>query len=376
MKIWSMGVALNRLCVISLVSVLFYGEFLTYWLHTLSWPRLPPVNENVTVLLLVADPQIPGQRHEPSGFLGIIRRWDCDRYLSLSYRWVLSVLTPTTIVFLGDLIDEASEATPEEQASYVHRFHGIYPPEKGMIYLPGDNDIGGEGNKVSEAKIAQFEKDFGPTLPRMVSVSPWLALLPVSRLINNNADKNIKKNGFNFSRTPGEKVVVGLSHWPLLPKQDELTESVLAFNPEVIFSAHYHHGGLWSANRSQKLAVQNESKKGPLSKKLLIFHQAEDQGPIVVDTRSGQLTEVVVPAVSYRMGVPDMAFGVATISRDGAVTYANLWLPKRFSILRLYLISAVIASTIFIMKKLVEAQKYWGRSRPWWDRNDLRLQYL
>ena len=32
--------------------------------------------------------QIPGLRHEPSGLLGMIRRWDCDRYLSLSYRWL------------------------------------------------------------------------------------------------------------------------------------------------------------------------------------------------------------------------------------------------------------------------------------------------
>jgi len=287
-------------------------------------------------------------------------------------------LTPSTIVFLGDLIDEASEATPEEQASYVHRFHSIYPPENGpdMIYLPGDNDIGGEGSdKVTEAKIAQFEKNFGPTTPRMVSVTPWLNLLPVSRLISNNADKNIKKAGFNFSRAPDQKVVVGLSHWPLLPKQDQLTESVLALNPEVIFSAHNHHGGLWSTKRIQKLTSDKESK-GPVSKKLQIFHQAEDKGPIVVDTGSEQLTEVVVPAVSYRMGVPDMAFGVATISRDGTVTYANLWLPKRFPILRLYLISALIVSTIFFMKKLAEVQKYRGRSRPWWERNNIRLQYL
>ena len=35
-------------------------------------------------------------------------------------RWVLHVLTPSTIIFLGDLIDEASETTnPEDQA----RFH-------------------------------------------------------------------------------------------------------------------------------------------------------------------------------------------------------------------------------------------------------------
>jgi len=377
---WSMSAALNRLSVFLLVIVVFYGEFLTYWLHTLSWPRLAPVTDNVTLLLLVADPQIPGLRHEPSGLLGMVRRWDCDRYLSLSYRWVLAILTPSAIVFLGDLIDEASEATSEEQASYAHRFHRIYPPTKGaeMIYLPGDNDIGGEGNKVTEERIAQFEKDYGPTIPRMVSVTPWLTLIPVSRLISNNADKNIKKTGFNLSRTPDQKVVVGLSHWPLLPKHDQLTDTVLAFNPEVIFSGHYHHGGLWRVPRIQKVTLDNQPRnesKGPLLKKPLIFHQAEDKGPIVVDTGSEQLTEVVVPAVSYRMGVPDMAFGVATISRDGAVTYANLWLPKRFSVLRLYFFSALIVCSIFILKKVVEVRRYWGRARPWWDRNDVQLQY-
>merc|ERR1712172_77644 len=122
-----MSAALNRLSVLFLVIVVFYGEFLTYWLHTLPWPRLQPVTKNTTLLLLVADPQIPGLRHEPSGLLGMVRRWDCDRYLSASYKWVLAVLTPSAIVFLGDLIDEASEATPE-QASYAHRSHRIYPP--------------------------------------------------------------------------------------------------------------------------------------------------------------------------------------------------------------------------------------------------------
>ena len=30
-------------------------------------------------LLLVADPQIVGNLHEPAGLLGGIQRWDCDR---------------------------------------------------------------------------------------------------------------------------------------------------------------------------------------------------------------------------------------------------------------------------------------------------------
>ena len=71
----------------------------------------------------------------------------------------------------------------------------------------------------------------------------------VSRLISNNPDKNIKKTGFNLQRTPDQKVVrlccgcleldgqvlVALSHWPLLPKHDQLTDAVLGINPEVIF---------------------------------------------------------------------------------------------------------------------------------------------
>ena len=44
----------------------------------------------------------------------IFHNWQL--WWSAEARWVLEVLTPATIVFLGDLVDEASEATPEEQA--------------------------------------------------------------------------------------------------------------------------------------------------------------------------------------------------------------------------------------------------------------------
>jgi len=357
----------NRLCLILLALVILYGEFLTYWLHTLSWPRIPPARDNSSLLLLIADPQIPGLRHEPSGLLGIIRRWDCDRYLALSFRWVLHVLTPSAIIFLGDLIDEASETTnPEDQASYATRFHKIYPSQPGIktIYLPGDNDIGGDGDLVTEAKLAQFEKIFGETSPRLVPVTPWLTLIPVSRLLSSNENQlDIKKSGLTFSRSPDQEVVVALSHWPLLPKHDQLTEKVLALNPEIIFSGHYHRGGLWFAQRNPSASSKKESPKEPT-----VFRQARDRGSIVIETNSAQLTEVVVPAVSYRMGVPDMAFGVASISRDGTVTYANLWLPKRFWVLRLYMLSAVIFSSVFIFRRLTEARKYCRPARPWWQR--------
>ena len=97
---------------------------------------------------MVADPQIVGNIHEPSGLLGSVQRWDCDRYLGKSYAWALSSYPDiSTVIFMGDLIDEGSEADDQMFADYATRFHGVYPAREGvsMVYIPGDNDIGGEG---------------------------------------------------------------------------------------------------------------------------------------------------------------------------------------------------------------------------------------
>jgi hypothetical protein len=69
---------------------------------------------------------------------------------------------------LGDLIDEGSEATREEFDAYADRFLAMFPAKKSstIIYLPGDNDIGGEGvDPVTLDKISRFEAKFGPAKP-------------------------------------------------------------------------------------------------------------------------------------------------------------------------------------------------------------------
>ncbi len=70
--------------------------------------------------------------------------------------------------FTGDLIDEGSEATREEFDTYADRFLSLFPPKSGRttVYLPGDNDIGGEGvDPVTLDKISRFEHVFGPAKP-------------------------------------------------------------------------------------------------------------------------------------------------------------------------------------------------------------------
>ena len=111
-----------------------------------------------------------GLEHEPGGPLGWLRRWDCDHYLAQAYRyrhaliifencvpcsqlmltrWSLAAYSPSTTVFLGDLVDEASEAAPDQMErcllvhhhllpSYLQRFHSIYNLSgQRMVYLPG-----------------------------------------------------------------------------------------------------------------------------------------------------------------------------------------------------------------------------------------------
>lgn len=99
-------------------------------------------------MLIVADPQIQGFRDEPPGILGVITRWDSDQYLSRGFSWASRAVKQNLTIFLGDLIDEGYSASDSDFELYVKRFKNIFPvPESNALYLPGDNDIGGEGSE-------------------------------------------------------------------------------------------------------------------------------------------------------------------------------------------------------------------------------------
>ena len=171
-----MAINFTKLCGIILVCTTVYNEYISYYLCHVSWASLPASpDDRMTVILLVADPQIQGVQHEPGGLLGGIRRWDSDRFLHKSYKWATGAYRINTIVFLGDLIDEGSEADDEIFAEYAARFHSIYPAwGQQMIYIPGDNDIGGEGvDPVTLSKIDRFEQHFGPSLSVYSASGHW-----------------------------------------------------------------------------------------------------------------------------------------------------------------------------------------------------------
>ena len=125
----------NKLCVMVLLASIIYNEYLSYFSHYASWPKLPikPLHinspeetstDNILKILYVADPQIQGYLNE--GSTGPIKRWDIDRYLSKTFSWAMYSYEPQVVIFLGDLIDEGSEADMDDYLDYVKRFKNIY----------------------------------------------------------------------------------------------------------------------------------------------------------------------------------------------------------------------------------------------------------
>ena len=356
-----MAINFTKLCGLILVCTTVYNEYISYYLCHVSWASLPASpDDRMTVILLVADPQIQGVQHEPGGLLGGIRRWDSDRFLHKSYKWATGAYRINTIVFLGDLIDEGSEADDEIFAEYAARFHSIYPAwGQQMIYIPGDNDIGGEGvDPVTLRKIDRFEQHFGPS-SSVYSASGQVDIVPVSRLTE-HGNYNLTLKPAQLSTT---KVVLAISHVPVLPLNGRFAEKVMNLvNPDMILSAHDHSGYMFTADR--------QSRK--LSRDILRFSKNE-KTPVELETRIaadpemgiGTLTEmvweVVVPTCSYRMGVSEMGLGLMAISSQGDVFYTNLWLPSRFSLLYTYAASVVVVVIIFLLGKAVEIKRLFRR---------------
>lgn len=360
-----MNINYTKLCLLIMACTVCYNEYLSYWVSHVSWPRLPSLDTvpgaQVT-MLMVADPQIVGNIHEPSGVLGSVQRWDCDRYLAKSYAWALSSYPDiSTVIFMGDLIDEGSEADDEMFADYAERFHGLYPAREGvsMVYIPGDNDIGGEGaDPVTINKMDRFDKHFGP-VKAVHAASDNIDIVPVSRLTEHGV--------YNLTLKPAQlyttKIVVAVSHVPVLPLNGKFSERVMNLvNPDLIFSAHDHQGYLFTADREtrhmkgdiRRFSRREESSVAEIHTRTPVLAEDTELG---VGRLTGDIVEVVVPTTSYRMGVPNMGLGVVTISSAGDAVFANLWLPGRFSLLYSYGAMLIVVAVIFVVGKLLDIKR-------------------
>jgi ethanolamine phosphate phosphodiesterase len=102
-------------------------------------------------------------------------------------------------------------------------------------------------------------------------------------------------------------------------------KAIERFRPHVIFSGHFHKSN----------QVTTELKKLRYATTLPLIHSMNYDLRAIEANQ--EVLEIQVPSCSYRMGEEKIGFGQAVIE-NGYLHYTPLFIPNRFSQLKLYLV--------------------------------------
>ncbi|KAL0113815.1 hypothetical protein PUN28_011270 [Cardiocondyla obscurior] len=341
----------HRVISISIIvlATIFYNEFLVYEVQKFKWV-MRECSECVKILL-VADPQILGEKYE-NYFGSWIARWDSDRYLEKTFSRALKFSEPDVIAFLGDLMDEGHIANAEDFERYKRRLDSIFstPDNIMKIYLPGDNDIGGDEDSVSLNVHKRF--NFAYTQPDTL-VYKTVTFFKVNRLTR--AMPDAPKDAFLNDYAERNTTNVILSHMPLLFTPGSFVQNVLKeLSPQIIFSAHDH----------KAMHISLDTATDQLSDVWVLPPYETPLYQLRMDV--GDIHEVQIPTCSYRMGMLHMGYGLAYIdTQEKTVEFTILWLPNRFLQLYAYIfvviLIIVLAICIFVSGCCVKSYATYNR---------------
>ncbi|XP_058788617.1 uncharacterized protein LOC131662744 [Phymastichus coffea] len=300
--------------------LVLYNEFLVYEIQAFRW-SVRKCTDCVAVLL-VADPQILGYKNENyKGSAWAV--WDSDRYLQKTFSRAVRYAQPNVIVFLGDLMDEGHIAPTEHFLIYKRRLADIFdtPDDIMKIYLPGDNDIGGEEDMVSSHIHERFNYAYtqpdtlvynSATFFKVNRLTKSIPAAPKEAFLNDYAERNTTN--------------VVLSHMPLLFMPGTFVQNVLKeLSPQIIFTAHEH----------KAMHMSLDTATDQLSEIWILPPHQTQLYQLRLDM--GDIHELQIPTCSYRMGTHHMGFGLAYIdTQEKTLDFTVLWLPDRFNQLWIY----------------------------------------
>ncbi|KAL3284585.1 hypothetical protein HHI36_018742 [Cryptolaemus montrouzieri] len=314
------------ICIIFTLVIFFviYTELISYIINTNYWIHLQCLDQTQCLkILLVADPQITG--HEQIGSLSSLAQYDSDSFLKRTYLHAVNFVKPDITIFLGDLMDEGSTATNEEYNEYLTRFFDIFPKSGNtkQIWLPGDNDIGGEGfDRVTPLKMQRYQEAFDQA--DVLNFSR-VTFVKVNNMIHYMPKIKEKRDFYNTSQ-----IYFVISHMPLMFMPSIFSEKVFSkIQPQVIFAAHQHKAMIISTDgllRQDRQIIPQT----PLDNKV---HN------LILGYRD--MYEILVPTCSYRMGTKHIGYGYALLE-NGELQYTVLWSPSRFHLLWNYILILLI----------------------------------
>ncbi|XP_053392739.1 metallophosphoesterase 1 homolog isoform X2 [Mercenaria mercenaria] len=326
----------------------FINEYLVYYIQSYRWPTFPNIprnSERYQVLLLVGDPQIQGYQDERIFPAGTIARWDIDRYLRKTFSYAYEYSQPDVIVFLGDLFDEGSKASKFEYSETLDRFTHIYHETKHTktIYIPGDNDIGGEGRDfMTTRKVERFERNFG----NMSEIIKFGFIDYVKLHILTHAlteEKVAAAERLRHKQT--SKYTLLLNHQTFMMGPKHFVYPIIKrLQPKLILSAHWHKSELFTCDD----CLRDDEYSWTVSRQDMSFIKTF----LNIDM-SGEhsMFELAVPTCSYRMGMVNIGFTVAILGEDGSLQFAVLWLPRRYTMLLGYLVALIVYIIAYCMNR-------------------------
>lgn len=317
-----------------------YCEWAIYVIQPQYWEDLKCTEQDSTCtkILFIADPQIQGDTAVPPP-ISYLFNWDSDRYLKSTFKVVLKHFKPDVLVYLGDLMDEGSISSMTQFHGYVKRLASIFDVDYDVVqvWIPGDNDIGGENEMIHQEKVEEFEKVFQqPPVIHFRNVSFYKVnaityTYPQSSKIEDAHENNIR---------------IVVSHYPVTLRRQFGSKVYNAIHPNIFFCAHEHE--------SKYVEQRNDLSE----RKTTWLKQSKNTFSLTLNDDS--LFEVYVPTCSYRMGTNYIGYGAAILENNNQhMRYTVFWSPTRFPYLFLYLFILFILtlySLVFFASRLLYLQ--------------------
>ncbi|XP_072937170.1 uncharacterized protein Mppe [Epargyreus clarus] len=337
--------AVLKYLVLAPLGIAVYCEWIVYVIQPFFYQDLECSydDKTCTKVLFIADPQIQGDSAVPPP-LNYIFNWDSDRYLRSTFSVVLQHFKPDVLVFLGDLMDEGSISTIPQFHKYVKRILNIFDIHYPVVqvWLPGDNDIGGEYEPIKKDKVAEFERAFQQ--PQVITYRN-ISFYKVNAITHSIPE---------FTHDPDATYKIVVSHYPVISKSIYGRQVDAAIHPNIYFCAHDHE------------SKYMKQSKDFMSKQTYPFQYGSPMLNLVAD--EDWLYEIYVPTCSYRMGTDKMGYGAAVLENHNQyLRYTVFWSPQRFPHLYTYLFVSVVLG-IFMLSAWV--RRIFSRSMRFDKRDD------
>lgn len=362
--------SLKQVLVLTAILLVFHNEFFCFVTSRWHWASLPANNKDKSSelrILLVADPQLVGLRDEHPVW-GTITRWDCDRYLHSGFQAAFNYVRPDVVLFLGDLLDEGSVASKEEFATYMKRFQSVFqvPSNIQRVFIPGDNDVGGEGFEMKEKwKVNRFFKNFvhngNQSSDNVINVK-FVDFWKLSYDFGEEIASSMTASLMNMTQRSKAPFRVICNHMGIFSRHPmQYTPLIKMTRPSFFITGHTHKAAIYhcpdcgKGNDIHSPNVDPTKSKGHADQGwagTITSISGNELYSFKLEHISGYL-ELVVPTCSYRMGVEEIGYGVAVIGSAGTLEYTVLWLPLRYNLLYSYVIFLAVALSATILRMLV-----------------------